>query len=97
MPRTVPFFAAVAGALTAASLAVAAPHQPAKAVAKQPAVPGFYESTTVRYYNFGPIELEPGNKLAPIWSVTNSAAGQDNIIDTVPGKAKKLPVSQAAA
>jgi hypothetical protein len=94
MPRTVPVFAAVAAALTAASLAVAAPQQPTKAVAKQPAVPGFYEGTTVRYYNFGPIKLEPGNKLAPIWSVTNGAAGQHNIIDTVPGKADYTPLWQ---
>ena len=106
MARTFPFFAAAAAALTAASLAAAAPQRPAaiqpsaqarqlvQAATKQPVVPGFYEGTTVRYYDFGPIKLRAGNKLAPIWAVTNGVAGQRNIIDTVPGKADYSPLWQ---
>ena len=42
----------------------------------------------------GPIKLRAGNKLAPIWAVTNGVAGQRNIIDTVPGKADYSPLWQ---
>ena len=96
MARTFPILAAAAVALTSATAAVAAPerstanqqtaHSQRFAAAKQPVVPGFYEGKTVRYFNFGPIKLRPGNKLAPIWTFTNGAAGQHNIIDTVPGQ-----------
>ena len=103
---TLSAFAAGAAALAATSLAVAAPQQKtavqapaqlrqaAQAAAKQPAVPGFYEGKTVRYFNFGPIKLKPGNKVAPIWTVTNGAAGQHNIIDTVPGEKSYTPLWQ---
>ena len=46
---------------------------------------------TVPYFDFGPIKLLPGNKIAPIWAVTNGAAGQHNVIDTVPGQATDSP------
>ena len=101
MARTFPFVAAGAIALAAASLAVAAPQRPAaptrqlaQTAQKQPVVRGFYEGKTVRYYNFGPIKLKPGNKLAPIWTVTNGVAGQHNIIDTVPGQKDYTPLWQ---
>ena len=106
MARTFPLFAAGAAALAAAGLAAAAPQRPAaiqpsaqtrqlaQAAAKQPVVAGFYEGKTVRYYNFGPIKLKPGNKVAPIWTVTNGAAGQHNIIDTVPGEKGYTPLWQ---
>ena len=68
--------------------------QTSQAAKKQPAVPGFYEGKTVRYYNFGPIKLKPGNKLAPIWTFTNGATGQGNIIDTVPGEKSYTPLWQ---
>lgn len=64
------------------------------AAPKQPVVPGFFEGKTVGYYNFGPIKLRPGNKLAPIWTFTNGAAGQHNIIDTVPGEKGYTPLWQ---
>ena len=79
--------------LVLALLAFAAPAT-ASAPAKQPVVPGFYQGRTITYYDFGPIKLKPGNKLAPIWAVTNGAAGQHNIIDTVPGKADYSPLWQ---
>ena len=107
MARTFPVVAAGAVALAAASLAVAAPQRPAgqqpaqtrqlaETPQKQPVVLGFYEGKTVRYYNFGPIKLKPGNKLAPIWTVTNGVAGQHNIIDTVPGEKGYTPLWQVS-
>ena len=58
----------------------------------QNATPGFYRGSTVEYLDFGPIKLAAGNKVAPIWAVTNGAAGQVNIIDTVPGRAGYTPL-----
>jgi hypothetical protein len=62
--------------------------------AKQPVVSGFFQGRTISYYDFGPIKLKPGNKLAPLWAVTNGAAGQHNIIDTLPGQADYSPLWQ---
>jgi hypothetical protein len=82
-------------ALTTTTAAIAAPdrtaspRQPAAHLAqtakKQPLVLGFYEGKSVGYFDFGPIKLKGGNKLAPIWTFTNGPDGQRNIIDTVPG------------
>jgi hypothetical protein len=93
--------------LTAASIATAAPQRPPASRqpaqvrqlaqqrgAKQPIVPGFYDGKTVRYFNYGPIQLKPGNKLAPIWTFTNGAAGQHNIIDVIPGEQGYTPLWQ---
>ena len=87
---------ALAGTETSAGIrrhdtAVAAAHA---AVAKQPVKLGFYDGATVRYFDFGEINLKPGNKLAPIWSFTNGAPGQHNIIDTVPGLTSYSPLWQ---
>jgi hypothetical protein len=57
---------------------------------------GFYEGKVIHYFDFGPIKLKPGNKLAPIWSVTNGPAGQHNIVDTVPGHADYSPLWQVS-
>src|SRR5262249_30431732 len=92
-------------ALTAASIAVAAPPHPAghreaqtaqtsESPAKQAIAPGFYDGRTIRYYDFGPIKLRPGNKLAPIWTVTNGVAGQRNVVDVVPGQTGYTPLWQ---
>ena len=83
---------AVAGATTLPATATAAADH--GAAAKQPVTLGYYDGATVRYYDFGPIKLRPGNKLAPIWTVTNGASGQRNIIDTVPGQASYSPLWQ---
>ena len=109
MARTTTFFAAGAVALAAASAALAAPQrtvalerqatplaQVAQAAKKQPVTLGFYEGKTVRYFDFGPIKLKPGNKLAPIWTFTNGATGQRNIIDTVPGEKDYTPLWQVS-
>jgi hypothetical protein len=61
---------------------------------KKPVTPGFFRGKSVGYLDFGPIKLKPGNKLAPLWTVTNGAAGQHNIIDTVPGRPDYSPLWQ---
>ena len=53
---------------------------------------GFYKGTTVRYFDFGPIRLRPGNKVAPIWVFTNGAVGQRNVIDVAPGDRGYTPL-----
>ncbi len=53
---------------------------------------GFYRGRTVSYLDFGPVKLAAGNKVAPIWALTNGAAGQVNVIDTVPGRADYTPL-----
>jgi hypothetical protein len=82
--------------LLAASIATAAEAAPAVKVAKKPITPGFYRGKAIGYFDFGPIKLAPGNKLAPLWTVTNGAAGQHNIVDTVPGQADYSPLWQVS-
>lgn len=84
------------GVLAAVSLQAAAVHaapsaRVAGAVAtpkKQPVVLGFYRGEKVRYFDFGRIRLKPGNKVSPMWTFTNGAAGQRDIVDVVPGQAR---------
>jgi hypothetical protein len=77
-------FAATAAIASPTSTRAPAAHS-ARA-AKKPITPGFYHGKTISYFDFGPIKLKPGNKIAPIWAITNGASGQRNIIDTVPGQ-----------
>src|SRR5262249_48921082 len=63
-------------------------------VAKKAVTAGFYRGQTIGYFDFGPIKLKPGNKLAPLWTVTNAAVGQHNVVDTVPGQADYSPLWQ---
>jgi hypothetical protein len=92
------YFVLAAAALAAAAAsqsALAAPTSRAVHVAparKQVAVAGFFRGKPITYFNFGPIKLRPGNKLAPLWAVTNGVAGQQNIVDTVPGQAGYSPL-----
>jgi hypothetical protein len=74
--------------------AVAAGASQAMGPAKQPVAAGFYRGKTIHYYDFGAIKLAAGNKLAPIWAVTNGVAGQHNIVDTVPGQPDYSPLWQ---
>jgi len=53
---------------------------------------GFYRGEVVSYLDFGPVKLEAGNKVAPIWAFTNGDDGQRNIIDTVPGRKDYTPL-----
>jgi hypothetical protein len=80
--------AAFAGSATAATTAQHA------SGAKKPITSGFYRGRTIGYYDFGPIKLAPGNKLAPIWTVTNGTRAQHNIVDTVPGQSDYTPLWQ---
>ena len=53
---------------------------------------GFYRGQVVSYLDFGPVKLQKGNKVAPIWAFTNGHRDQRNIIDTVPGRADYTPL-----
>jgi hypothetical protein len=66
--------------------------EPIRHFPKQKKTAGFYEGRTVRYLDFGPIKLRPGNKVAPIWVFTNGADGQRNVIDVVPGERGYSPL-----
>src|SRR5947209_15209378 len=76
----------------AGSFAVAGAAATTASPKKQPVTLGFDKGKTVRYYDFGPIKLKPGNKLAPIWTFTNGAAGQRAVIDAVPGEKGYSPL-----
>ena len=79
-------------AAVAAAQAAAAPSR--SAAGKKPVVQGFFQGKKIGYFDFGPIKLKPGNKVAPIWTVTNGAEGQSNIVDTVPGRSDYSPLWQ---
>ena len=83
---------AVAAFASTATAGKATAH--AASAGKKPVTAGFYRGRTIDYYDFGPIKLKPGNKLAPIWTVTNGVAAQHNIVDTVPGNADYTPLWQ---
>lgn len=53
---------------------------------------GFYRGQVVSYLDFGPVKLETGNKVTPIWAFTNGPEGQRNVIDTVPGRKDYTPL-----
>jgi hypothetical protein len=76
--------------LFASLAAVVAP----AASAATPATKGFYDGKTINYLDFGPIHLARGNKIAPIWAVTNGLAGQHNVVDVVPGQKAYTPLWQ---
>src|SRR6266487_729678 len=83
---------AVAAFASTATAGKATAH--AASAGKKPVTAGFYRGRTIGYYDFGPIKLKPGNKLAPIWTVTNGAREQHNIVDTVPGRSNYTPLWQ---
>jgi hypothetical protein len=58
----------------------------------QKQVLGFEKGRTISYLDLGPVKLKPGNRVAPIWAVTNAAAGQHNIVNTVPGDRDYTPL-----
>jgi hypothetical protein len=83
--------------LTAVSLAVFAGAQavaadgPVKQFQQSVAL-GFFRGQVISYLDFGPVKLAKGNKVAPIWAVTNGVTEQRNIVDTVPGMASYSPL-----
>jgi hypothetical protein len=46
----------------------------------------------IAYLDFGPVKLSRGNKVAPIWVVTNGVDAQRNVVDTVPGRVDYTPL-----
>jgi hypothetical protein len=101
MIKTLSLIGVLAVALVTASSAMATTpradaSEPRVSVAeqakKQPVVLGFFKGRTVRYFDFGPVKLKPGNKIAPIWVFKNGASGQRNVIDAVPGQAAYSPL-----
>lgn len=82
---------AVGAALLGATSAAAA-----ERMAKKTPTAGFYRGKVIHYFDFGPIKLKAGNRLAPIWAVTNGPSGQHNIVDTVPGRADYSPLWQVS-
>ena len=57
----------------------------AAASKKQPIVEGSFNGKKIKYFDFDTIKLVAGNKVAPIWTVTGGAAGQDAIVGSIPG------------
>jgi hypothetical protein len=53
---------------------------------------GFYRGQVISYLDFGPVKLTRGNRVAPIWVVTNGVEEQRNIVDTVPGRRDYTPL-----
>jgi hypothetical protein len=53
---------------------------------------GFYRGQVISYLDFGPVKLSKGNKVAPIWVVTNGVDAQRNVVDTVPGRSDYTPL-----
>jgi hypothetical protein len=53
---------------------------------------GFYRGQVISYLDFGPVKLSRGNRVAPIWVVTNGVEAQRNVIDTVPGRRDYTPL-----
>ncbi len=94
MKKIVAAVSLVVGTLSLAGTAVAGPGSSSATVGKKQVTPGFYRNTSIGYFDFGPIKLQRGNKLAPLWTVTNPATGQHNIVDTVPGRPDYSPLWQ---
>jgi hypothetical protein len=53
---------------------------------------GHYRGELIAYLDLGPVKLRAGNKVAPIWVVTNGASDQHNVIDVVPGRPGYTPL-----
>lgn len=85
----------VALSVAAAVVGVASAGASEQMMKKTP-VAGFYHGKVIHYFDFGPIKLKAGNKLAPIWAVTNGPTGQHNIVDTVPGRQDYSPLWQVS-
>ena len=76
-------------AIVAVSAIVAVPAVAADGPVKQfpqSVTLGFYRGQVISYLDFCPVKLTRGNRVAPIWVVTNGVEEQRNMIDTVPGR-----------
>lgn len=91
MRRIAILVAVLAAAAVASALPAAAADGPVKTFSQDVTL-GFYRGQVVSYLDFGPVKLQPGNKVAPIWVFTNGPEGQRNVIDTVPGRKDYTPL-----
>lgn len=91
MKKLAALFAAVAAAAIVSVLPVAAADGPVRTFSQDVTL-GFYRGQVVSYLDFGPVKLKAGNKVAPIWVVTNGPDAQRNVIDTVPGQRDYTPL-----
>jgi hypothetical protein len=89
--RMLAILAAVACAAIAAAMPAVAADGPVKTYSQRVTL-GFYRGDVISYLDFGPVKLARGNKVAPIWVVTNGPEAQRNIIDTVPGRRDYTPL-----
>jgi len=78
-------------AATAAALPALAADGPVQQF-RQEVTLGFYRGDVVSYLDLGPVKLARGNRVAPIWVVTNGVEAQRNIFDTVPGRRDYSPL-----
>jgi hypothetical protein len=88
--KTITLVSLVCGALLASAPGLAA-DGPVKQF-PQTVTLGFYRGQVISYLDFGPVKLARGNKVAPIWVVTNGVEPQRNVIDTVPGRGDYTPL-----
>ena len=82
----------IAFAAAAAFAVAAAAAEPPVRHFEQPGTLGFFRGQQIEYLDLGPVKLAAGNDVAPIWAFSNGAAGQLNIIDTVPGRRDYTPL-----
>jgi hypothetical protein len=88
--RRLALLLSVCGALFAA-VPVLAAESPVRQF-PQTVMLGFYRGEVISYLDFGPVKLSRGNKVAPIWVVTNGVDAPRNVVDTVPGRADYTPL-----
>jgi hypothetical protein len=91
MRKLVAVLAAAACVAIAAALPAVAADGPVKTFSQDVTL-GFFRGQVVSYLDFGPVKLQQGNKVAPIWAFTNGHREQRNVIDTVPGRADYTPL-----
>jgi hypothetical protein len=91
MKRVLVLAMIIATAAVASALPALAADGPVKTYSQDVTL-GFYRGKVVSYLDFGPVKLESGNRVAPIWVFTNGDDGQRNIIDTVPGRKDYTPL-----
>jgi hypothetical protein len=87
---------ATLGASLALAVAATAAEPPVKHFEQQ-ATLGFFRGQQIEYLDFGPVKLAAGNKVAPLWTFTNGAKGQVNIVDTAPGRRNYSPLCSVNA
>jgi hypothetical protein len=69
-----------------AAVSAAAGDAAGAAAPKQPVLAAFYRGQTLESFDFGTVRVQPGNRLAPIWTFTNGAQGQRDVVDAAPGQ-----------